>query len=164
MIGENDINKIKEIVTEFFSKMTMPLSGIEVLSAKEDAQDKDLEAIRDSVDIDIVLDEPQILIGQGGQTLSEIQRLLRMVLNKRLEKIFYFNVDINEYKKKKIEYLKDLAKSSADYVAATRQEKALTPMSAFERRIIHAELSKRTDVKTESQGGLQDRHIVIKPN
>jgi predicted RNA-binding protein Jag len=35
-------------------------------------------------------------------------------------------------------------------------------MSSYERRIIHAELSKRTDVATDSQGEGFDRHIVIK--
>ena len=117
----------------------------------------------DVVNLDIKLEEPQILIGQGGQTLFEIQRLLRTILNKKLQKVFYLNLDINDYKKKKIEYLKDLAKNLADQVSLTKEEKVLMPMSPYERRIIHAELSKRTDVATDSQGEGFDRHVVIKP-
>ena len=91
-----------------------------------------------------------------------------MILNKKINtlgtsKIFYFNLDINDYKKKKVEYLKDLAKDLADQVSLNKEEKVLLPMSSYERRIIHAELSKRTDVLTESQGDSFDRHIVIKP-
>lgn len=152
---QNQINKIKEAVEEFFEKMTMPALRVDVsLSVEEGAE---------TVNIDIKLDEPQILIGQGGQTLFEIQRLLRTILNKRLQKVFYFNLDINDYKKKKIEYLKDLAKDLADQASLNKEEKVLPPMSSYERRVIHAELSQRADVATESQGDGFDRHIVIKP-
>ena len=36
-------------------------------------------------------------------------------------------------------------------------------MSSYERRIIHTELSQRSDIITESQGDGFDRHVVIKP-
>ena len=149
---QKDIKKIKEAVEEFFEKMTIPTSSINVGLSSDDV-----------VDLDIKLDEPQILIGQQGQTLFEIQRLLRTILNKKLQKVFYLNLDINDYKKKKIEYLKDLAKDLADQVSLTKEEKSLMPMSSYERRVVHAELSQRTDVITESQGDGFDRHIVIKP-
>ena len=165
MIEQKDINKIKETVEEFFNKMTITVSSIEAIASSEKVESKDgatAEEDRDVVNLDMKLDEPQILIGQGGQTLFETQRLLRTILNKKLQKVFYFNLDINDYKKQKIEYLKDLAKSVADEVALTKEEKTLSPMSAYERRIVHAELSQRTDVATESQGEGFDRHIVIK--
>lgn len=127
-----------------------------------DVKVSDTEEDKEVVNLDIKLDEPQILIGQGGQTLFEIQRLLRMVLNKKIQNIFYLNLDINDYKKKKLEYLKVLAKELADQVSLTKETKALMPMSAYERRIIHAELSGRTDVATESRGEGLDRHVVIK--
>lgn len=165
MIEQEQIDKIKSTVAEFFNKMTLPASNVEVEPATEKEPRENQEAVemRDVVSINIESNEPQILIGQGGQTLFEIQRLLRMALNKKLQKVFYVNLDINGYKKKKVDYLKDLAKSAADYVASTNQEKALPPMSSYERRVVHAELSQRTDVSTESQGSSFDRHIIIKP-
>ena len=155
MSEQKETNKIKEAVEEFFNKMTITVSGVEVAVVPEEG--------KEVVDLAVELEEPQILIGQGGQTLFEIQRLLRTVLNKKLQKVFYLNLDINGYKKKKIEYLKDLAKSLADQVAITKEEKKLLPMSPYERRVIHAELSQRTDIITESQGEGPERHIVIKP-
>lgn len=167
MLEKDQTNKIKEAAEEFFEKMTIPTSGMEVTqsSIEEDQKPKEeqVEAVKDIVNLDIKVDEPQILIGQQGQTLFEIQRLLRTVLNRKLKKLFYLNLDINGYKKKKVEYLKDLAKDLADQVSLTKEERALSPMSAYERRIIHSELSQRTDVSTESQGDSFDRHIVIKP-
>ncbi len=167
MIDQEDIEKIKETTEEFFQKMTIGVLRLEVGFSG------------DIVNLDIILEEPQILIGEKGQTLFEIQRILRSILNKKLsrstmyrdrgsstesgQKFFYLNLDINDYKKKKIEYLKSLAKDLADEVALTKEEKSLFPMLSYERRIIHTELSQRTDVITESRGEGQDRHIVIKP-
>lgn len=154
-MNQDQKNKIKELTEEFFVKMTTPVSKIEVGNSSDGS--------REVIDLSIHLDEPQILIGQGGQTLFEIQRLLRMLLNKKLQSVFHVNLDINDYKNKKSEYLKDIAKSAADEVALLKQEKALSPMPAYERRIVHAELSLRDDVMTESQGEGQSRHIIIKP-
>lgn len=146
-----NLTKIKEITEEFFLKMTITPHIIEAHQQEENI-----------VDVNIKIDEPQILIGEKGQTLFEMQRLLKTILNKKLEAFFYLNLDINEYKSKKIEYLKDLATQIANEVALTKEEKVLLPMPAYERRVIHKELSQRPDILAESQGEGQDRHIVIK--
>ncbi len=166
MLEQKEINKIKYSVEEFFSKSTITFSDLKIglSSTKEKSQDlNNPTEDRDVVDIEIEIDEPQILIGQGGQTLFEIQRLLRAILCKKLQKVFYINLDINGYKKKKIEYLKNLARELADQASSNKEEKVLMPMSSYERRVVHAELSQRTDVTTESCGDGFDRHIVIKP-
>jgi len=167
MINQEDIKKIKEITEDFFQKMTISLSKIEADFSFRESNHKDLgqtdKEHQDVVDLEIKLEEPQILIGEKGQTLFEVQRLLRMILNKSLQKIFYLNLDINDYKKKKVEYLKSLAKDLADEVSFSKEEKVLLPMSSYERRIIHTELSQRNDIITESRGDGFDRHIVIKP-
>jgi spoIIIJ-associated protein len=165
MLDKNDIKKITEAVEEFFLKTTIVVSKIEASSdaVKNNKTSEEDENNIDVVSLNIVSDEPQILIGEKGQTLFEIQRLLRMVLNKKIQKIFYLNLDIIEYKKKKIEYLKTLAKDLANEVALTKKEKVLFSMPAYERRIIHAELAESPDVVTESHGNGFDRHIVIKP-
>lgn len=159
MSGET---QIKKIVEEFLGKMTISaeVKNISILPAEDEG--KGIEE-REVINLDIKSDEPQILIGQQGQTLFEIQKILRLVLGKRLKKIFYLNLDINDYKKKKEDYLKELARSLADQVALSKEVKIMPPTPAYERRIIHAELSKRTDIATESQGDGPDRHIVIKP-
>jgi len=166
MLEQKDLNKIKEITKEFFDKMTISVSSIDasLSNTEKDLKDGQPQSQEDKkvVDLNIKLEEPQILIGQGGQTLFEIQRLLRTIFNKKFQDIFYLNLDINDYKNKKLEYLKSLARDLADEVALTKKERTLAPMSSYERRIIHAELSNRADVITESQGDGIDRHIIIK--
>ena len=142
--------KIKDIIKEFFEKITFEVE-VEV-GPQTDS----------TLSVNIKTDEPQILIGQGGQTLFEIQHVLRAILRKQVLENFYLDLDINDYKKKKGDYLKELARTAADDVALTKIEKILEPMSAYERRVIHLELAGRPDIVSESAGQEPDRRIVIK--
>jgi spoIIIJ-associated protein len=146
-------DKIKKFVEEFFKK-----TSFEVLVVVEKIEDTTLP-------ISIQLEEPQVLIGENGKTLFSIQHLLSKALRKKFkeEQDFYVDLDIDNYKKKKLDYLKDLARNSADDVALYKKEKELRPMSAYERRIIHMELKERSDVQTESVGQGLDRRIIVKP-
>jgi len=197
MISQKNIEKIKKIVKEFFEKMTFEVE-IDVLPQR------DL-----TLPINLKTEEPQILIGQGGETLSEIQRLLKAILRRQLfkenvsqivkedkssfppfaaarivkedkssfppfaadrvadgepkQENFYIDLDVNDYKKKKSEYLRELARDTANDVVLTKKEKMLEPMPAYERRVIHLELAGRTDVASESVGQEPERRVVIKP-
>jgi len=151
MIDQNNINEIRETIEEFFEKTTFEVEA-EVLPFEEK-----------TVPVKIKTEEPRILIGQNGQTLAEIQHLLKAILRRKIPEQFYLNIDVNDYKKKKTEYLKETAISLADEVALTKKEKMLTAMSAYERRIVHLELAERGDVTTESIGEEPERRIVIRP-
>src|SRR4030042_6668901 len=151
MLKSSDIGTIKKTVKEFFEKTTFDVE-VEILPEKEG-----------TVPITLKTEEPQILIGEGGQTLTEIQHLLKAILRRKIAEVFYIDLDINDYKKQKKEYLKELAISIADEVALSKKQKELPPMSAYERRIIHMELVERGDVVTESTGEGIERRLVIKP-
>ncbi len=162
MVTKNDLQKIKQFIEEFFRKTTFE---VEVESLSQDES---------TLSVSLKTTEPQILIGEGGQTLFEIQYLLRAILRRKIvgqevsnlekkDENFYLDLDINDYKKKKAEYLKELARNVADDVSLTKKERTLSSMSAYERRIIHMELADRSDVITESSGEEPDRKIIIKP-
>ncbi len=168
MIDSDNIKEIKKIVEDFFEKMTVSItleinSGVSSLDDILSKSGDENKPEKDAVEIVIKTDDPQILIGEKGQTLNEIQRLLKLVTTKKLGKNIYLNLDINEYKKKKAEYLKSFAKDLASEVAITKEKKVLSPMSAYERRVIHATLAGRDDVKTESEGEGLERRVVISP-
>jgi len=151
MFNSQEIKQVQEITKKLFEKITVPVE-IEIKPFKEQ-----------TLPVEIKTDEPQILIGEKGQTLSEIQHLLKAILRKIIDKPFYIDLDINGYKRKKIDYLKQLARSSADEVVLNGQEKVLTPMSAYERRIVHLELAERGNITTESIGEEPERKIAIRP-
>ena len=150
MLTKADLEKIKETVKEFFEKTAFEVE-IEVLSEKEQ-----------TLPINLKTEDPQIFIGEGGQTLAEIQHLLKLILKRKITELFYIDLDINDYKKKKKEYLKEMARSVADEVALTKKEKILSSMPAYERRIVHLELAEREDVVSESMGQEPERKIVVK--
>ena len=151
MITKQELAKIKEIIQEFFEKMTIPVeTKVKILDEQ-------------TLPVDIKTENPKILIGENGQTLLEIQRLLKTILKKKIDKNFYIDLDINDYKKKKIEYLKQLASSLANEVALNKKEKILSSMSAYERRIIHLELADRKNITTESIGEEPERRVVVRP-
>lgn len=143
--------EIKKIIEEFFNKMSW-----EEMPANIKIKDN-------TVSFDIKTETPEILIGKKGQILSDIQFLLAKMLSKKAEDKIFVDCDINDYKKKKTDYLNEVARNTADEVILTRKEKSLEPMTPFERRIIHMALSERTDVESESQGQGEDRRVIIRP-
>jgi len=56
-----------------------------------------------------------------------------------------------------------MAKNSAQQALNEKRVVVLRPMSSYERRLVHMELSKNIEVITESIGEGEDRRIVIKP-
>ena len=143
--------KIKKTVKSFFDQMGFSMDILNVGTEEE------------VFSVKIKTDEPQILIGQNGQTLFEIQGLLKTILRRKIAENFYFDLDINDYKKKKAEYLEETANSIADEVSLTKKEKILPPMTSYERRIVHIALSERQDVISQSVGEGFDRRVAIRP-
>ena len=151
MLNQDQLLIIKQIIEQFFEKACFSAEVKVSLTTDE------------IVSVNVEIDQPQVLIGEKGQTLAEIQFLLRIILRKKIDQPFYFDFDINNYKEKKQQYLKEIAVSLADDVSLNKKEKALPAMTAYERKIIHSILSEREDITTESIGQEPERKIVIKP-
>ena len=149
----NNLEKIKKEIEEFFKKMTF------------EAEIQSLSKECPTLTLSLKVEEPQILIGEKGETLFEIQHLLKLILRRKIniEEAFYVDLDISDYKKKKIAYLKEMARALAEEVVLIKKEKILPPMSSYERRIIHLELANMPNVTTESMGQEPERKVVISP-
>lgn len=152
MFNKKKEKAIKKIVQEFFYKTSFEVSV--------DVEERE----NSNFAVNLKTDEPQVLIGESGKTLACFQSILSRIVKRKLVPEIYIDLDINDYKKKKFEYLKDLARNSADEVSLSRKEKELAPMPAYERRIVHLELQERRDVTTESMGFDPERKVVIRPS
>ena len=146
-----DSKKIKKITEDLIRKIA-PEAEINVLSQKDA-----------TISIEAKVDDPQTLIGVNAETLMAIQHLLRVILRKTAGEACYIDLDINNFKKKRREYLKELAITTANEVSLAKREVSLVPMSSYERRIIHMELRERADISTESRGDGPERKVVVKP-
>ena len=107
--------------------------------------------------------ESSFLIGQYGLNLQALQHIVRIIVRKRIEEPVNFVLDVNNYRQEKNDSIIKMAKSMADQAVAERRTIILRPMTAYERRFVHLELSKNDQVKTESVGEGDDRRIAIKP-
>lgn len=107
-------------------------------------------------------DDVRFIIGKNGQNLKAFEHLLRAMLLKNGDGQNIV-VDINDYKKSRATFVIDAAKQAVVRVRNTQKAEVLTPMSAYERRVVHMELASYPDVATESIGDEPQRRIVIKP-
>jgi spoIIIJ-associated protein len=146
-----DIKKVKKIAQGLLEKID-PEAKMEVSLQKEGA-----------AAIEITAADPLALIGQNGETLQAIQHLLRVMARKVFGGPCFIDLDVNGYRRKRRDYLREMAISAANDAALSKKEITLAPMNSYERRIIHMELAERRDVATESRGCDSDRRIVIKP-
>ena len=104
------------------------------------------------------------LIGRRGETLENIQYLLRLMVNQKIHKWKNIVVDVEHYKARRVTQLIQLAERMAEQVARTGRSISLEPMPANERRIVHMTLRDHPDVYTESygDGGRRKVHIFAK--
>jgi len=103
------------------------------------------------------------LIGRRGDTLSNLQYLLRLMVNQRLHQWKNIVVDVEQYRQRRAEHLTQLALRSADQVARSGRPLSLEPMPPNERRIVHLALRDHPSVYTESSGEGERRKIQIMP-
>lgn len=121
-------------------------------------------AERESPEIlNIVLDDPGMLIGRRGQTLSALQYLVNFIASRKLKGEVRTIIDVAGYRMRRQEDLKNMAIRIADLVRANRRSITLEPMLAWERRIVHLTLKDDPDVNTGSIGYGERRKVVISP-
>ncbi len=102
-----------------------------------------------------------ILIGKRGQTLDALQYLANRVANKHQAGYVRVKLDTENYRARREETLKHLAKNIAHKVKRNRRPVVLEPMNPYERRIIHSALQSDPYVTTNSEGEDPYRKVVV---
>jgi spoIIIJ-associated protein len=102
-----------------------------------------------------------ILIGKRGQTLDSLQYLANRVANKHQDGYVRVKLDTENYRARREDTLKNLAKNIAFKVKRSRRPVSLEPMNPYERRIIHAALQSDPNVSTHSEGEEPYRKVVV---
>ena len=135
--------------------------GLDVNVEMKDAQGSD----KDCKLIDITGEGAGALIGHHGDTLDSLQYLANLAANKRVNGVkpsyVKITVDAENYRAKREETLRNLARRMADKVLKQKRSVMLEPMNPYERRIIHSEIQNIDGVSTNSIGSENNRKIVI---
>lgn len=114
---------------------------------------------------DLILDinkgDLAILIGRHGVTLDALQVVFTALLGKKLGFHYPVSVDVEGYKSRRRDKVQSLARNAAARAKKSGKAVKLSPMNAYERRLVHLALRGATDVTTHSEGVDPERCVVI---
>lgn len=119
----------------------------------------------DFVGINIEGENTGALIGHHGETLDAIQYLANLSASRRSptpnREFLKLTVDIENYRAKREETLRALARRMAAKAVKYKRNFVLEPMNPYERRIIHSEIQQIENVDTHSVGSDENRKVVV---
>jgi spoIIIJ-associated protein len=149
-----------EVVATLLDKMGI-LAAVEVVD-----RGGQLDPVTNEVSplgLNIVGDDLGVLIGRRGETLRDLQFIVRLIISRRLGVWPNVVIDVEGYKARRVKALQTLAQRLAEQVKQTGRPAVLEPMPAHERRIVHLALRDHPDVYTESTGEGDQRKVQILP-
>ncbi len=117
----------------------------------------------DEIELSVSGGELGVAIGRHGDVLDALQYLTNLAVNRTTEKMVRVNVDIENYRSKREETLRSLARRMAQKAIKSGRNVSLEPMNSYERRIIHSEIQNIEGVTTFSVGNDSDRRIIVSP-
>lgn len=176
---ESKIEKIKDIEVTEKKKEHVKEQTIDIKEVKKDKKDisetiqKKAEELLENiglvlkVEVDRLSDrnylvnlygeDNGIIIGKKGKTLNSFEYLLNSIM-----KDYRIEVDVEGFKAKRTETLRELGKKMAEKALKSGKPVRLNPMPPRERKIIHEVVNKYPELDTHSEGRDPKRYIVIK--
>lgn len=146
--GNRKLTQPRELLAELLAKM-----GIDATVEQREDDPALLEIVE--------LDDPALLIGHKGEGVRSLQHVLR-VMTARAGGAPTAIVDIDGYRRKQQDRLKETARRKAEEVKQSGRLSVMPPMTSYERRLIHMEVKEVDGVVTESVGQGGDRRVMIK--
>ncbi len=170
----------KEVKKETPKKAVTPEVDLAGIEAKENAATEYLKSIlvgmgfkdvkvtaketEEDIYFEIVSEEDYgNIIGRRGETLDALQYLTRLFVNRADDNNKRVALNVGDYRKRREETLRGLAKRQALRVAKYGRSTALEPMNPYERRIIHTAIQEIEGVTSHSVGEGDRRRVVITP-
>lgn len=101
------------------------------------------------------------VIGRRGETLDAIQYLVRLIINKQSDEYKRVSINVGNYREKREETLRELAKKNAARVRKYGRNVVLDPMNPYERRVVHTAIQEIEGVDSHSVGSDSERKVVI---
>ncbi len=119
----------------------------------------------DTVEIRLEGDDLGLLIGPKGQTLQTVQELARTVVQRRGggTQEGRIRIDIAGYRQRRREALERFTRQVAADVVSSGTRKALEPMNAADRKVVHDTVNDIDGVRTVSEGEDPRRRVVLLP-
>ena len=146
---EEIISSIKSFINELSKNMNLEINS-------------EIRIEENNINILLVSDNNNILIGKDGKTLNAIQLILRQSFKELNQFDLRIIVDVSNYKAKKIKNLEYEVKKICKEVLKTKVEVKLDPMNSYERRTVHSIVAEFEGLQSISYGETPNRYTVIK--
>jgi spoIIIJ-associated protein len=150
-----DIEEVlRELIEQILIKLGPEYDKIEI---EEDE--------KDNYNINIISENPSLLIGYHGENIQALQHVLKVLAWKKCaNEHFNILVDVDNYKKRQEENVIKIAERKIDKLRDCGLPQSLPPMSPYFRRKVHLHCMTPgfEDVETISEGDRDHRHIVLK--
>lgn len=144
------LDEAKSVLEELLRLMDIP-SSVEIATGGETAK------------LNVKGSDLGVLIGRRGEKLASLQHLVNLIVSKREGQWNRIAVDVENYRGRREEQLRDVADRAAKRVLQTGKIIQLEAMPAVERRIVHMALLENPSVRTQSVGVEPNRRIVVLP-
>lgn len=102
-------------------------------------------------------------IGYHGDVLDALSAIVSMAVNRDNDIHYRVNVDINSYRQKRIESLKEYAENAIRKAQESEFVTVANPMKPYERLVLHTAVQETIDVVSWSEGEEPRRRVIIAP-
>jgi spoIIIJ-associated protein len=104
------------------------------------------------------------LVGPRGVTIQALEEVVRAVTQHHAGgHSAWIHVDVAGYRERRRQALAEFARQIAAEVKETGEERALEPMGAADRKVVHDTASEISGVSTSSEGEEPRRRVVVSP-
>jgi len=120
------------------------------------------EQMDDQLHISVDGEDLGILIGKHGSFLDTFEGFVRYIIRVRFPEIAHVDVDVMNYKQKRIRQLEDMVEQSVQKTKRTKRPATLPPMLRWERREVHRIVSEKYSAfESKSTGYDPNRRVQI---
>ncbi len=125
--------------------------------------DLDLDVDGDRAIVAVVGENLDVLVGERGKVLDALQELARLAVLAQTGQRSRLMLDVAGYRAARRTELTTLGTDTANTVARSGEPARLSPMNAFERKVVHDAVAAITGVRSESEGDEPRRRVVVLP-
>jgi len=141
---------VKKIIETLFEKLTLDVK----ITAEEEGEN--------TIKIGLETENPGLLIGYHGETLSSFQLVASLILYKETGKWIHLSINIGDYRERREEQLRSMVSKTAEEVKTSGNPQALPFLPSNERRLVHLIVQEDPDLISESEGEGLNRRLIIK--
>jgi spoIIIJ-associated protein len=124
--------------------------------------DLDMDVEGDRASVSIVGGDLNRLVGRNGEVLEALQDLARLAVLRETGERSRLMLDVGGHRARRRTVLEGVARDAVEKAKATGERVALTPMTAFERKVVH-DVVAAAGLESESEGVEPKRYVVVLP-